>query len=81
MKETSSVVGVAWVAGAVLCGIGLFCMQSLVYGPRGLNLDFFNLVPWLLTLPIPLAVALANVGTIAWMLHRLDPVSIIERRS
>jgi ABC-type lipoprotein release transport system permease subunit len=79
-KETGSVVGVAWVVGAVLCGIGLLGMQSLVYGPRGLTLDFFSPTPWLLTLPIPLAVALAGAGTIAWMLFKLDPVCIIERR-
>ncbi|RLC81379.1 MAG: hypothetical protein DRJ03_20225, partial [Chloroflexi bacterium] len=80
MKETGSVVGVAWIVGAALCGIGLLGMQSLVYGPRGLTLDFFSLVPWLLTMPLPLAVALASVGTIAWMLYRLDPVAVIERR-
>jgi ABC-type antimicrobial peptide transport system permease subunit len=80
IKETGSVVGVAWVVGAVLCGIGLLGMQNLVYGPRGLTLDFFSLAPWLLTMPLPLAVALASVGTIAWMLHRLDPVAVIERR-
>jgi ABC-type antimicrobial peptide transport system permease subunit len=80
MKETGSVVGVAWVVGAVLCGIGLLGMQSLVYAPRGLTLGFFNPAPWLLTIPVPLAVALASVGTIGWMLSRLDPVAIIERR-
>jgi len=80
-KETGSVVGIAWVVGAALCGVGLLGMQSLVYGPRGLTLDFFSPTPWLLTLPIPLAVIAASVGTIALMLSRLDPVSIIERRS
>ncbi|MCP4536177.1 MAG: hypothetical protein GY832_03435, partial [Chloroflexi bacterium] len=80
MKETGSTVGVAWVVGAALCGIGLLAMQNLVYGPRGLTLDFFSLVPWLLTMPLPLAVALASVGTIGWMLYKLDPVAIIERR-
>jgi ABC-type antimicrobial peptide transport system permease subunit len=80
MKETGSVVGVAWVVGVVLCGVGLLGMQNLVYGPRGLSLDFFSLAPWLLTMPLPLTVALASVGTIAWMLHKLDPVAIIERR-
>ena len=81
MKETGSVIGVAWVVGAALCGIGLLSMQSLVYGPRGLTLDFFSLAPWLLTVPLPLAVVAASAGTIAWTLSRLDPVSIIERRS
>jgi ABC-type antimicrobial peptide transport system permease subunit len=79
-KETGGVIGVAWIASAALCGIGLLGMQTLVYGPRGLTLDFFSLAPWLLTTPLPLAVALASVGTIAWMLSRLDPVAVIERR-
>jgi len=80
MKETGSVVGVAWAIGAVLCGIGLLGMQSLVYASRGLTLGFFKPAPWLLTIPVPLAVALASVGTIGWMLSRLDPVAVIERR-
>ncbi len=80
MKETGSVVGVAWIVGAALCALGLLGMQSLVYGPRGLTIDFFNLAPWLLTLPVPLAVTVVGAGTIGWMLFRLDPVSIIERR-
>jgi hypothetical protein len=80
MRETGSVVGAAWVAGAALCALGLLGMQNLVYGPRGLNMDFFALAPWLLTLPIPLAVVTASVGTIGWMLKRLDPVSVIEGR-
>jgi len=80
MKETGSVIGVSWVVGAALCALGLLGMQNLVYAPRGLTLDFFSLAPWLLTLPVPLAVALASVGTVGWMLYRLDAVSIVERR-
>jgi len=80
MKETGSVAGIAWVVGAVLCGIGLLGVQSFVYGPRGLTVDFFSLSPWLLTLPLPLTVIAASAGVVAWMLIRLDPVSIVERR-
>jgi hypothetical protein len=64
----------------VLCGNGLLAMQSLVYAPRGLTLDFFSPTPWLLTLPIPLAVVVASAGTISRMLRKLDPVSTIEGR-
>jgi putative ABC transport system permease protein len=80
VKETSSVLGIAWVVGAVLCGIGLLAMQSLFYGPRGLTLDFFSLTPWLLTMSLPITVVLVSAGTIARTLSKLDPVSIIERR-
>jgi len=80
MKETGSVITVAWLAGAVICCIGLICVQALVYAPKGLNLNFFNPVPWALTFPIPLAVIVVGTGTIARMLSRLDPVAIVERR-
>jgi ABC-type antimicrobial peptide transport system permease subunit len=80
LKETFSMVGVAWVFGVILCGISLVSMQNLIYNPRGLNINYFIPTPWLLTLPIPLAVILASVLTIVRMLNKLDPVAVIERR-
>jgi ABC-type lipoprotein release transport system permease subunit len=80
MKETGSVITVAWLAGAVICCIGLICFQALVYAPKGLSLNFSNPVPWMLTFPIPLAVVAVGTGTIARMLRKLDPVAVIERR-
>jgi ABC-type lipoprotein release transport system permease subunit len=80
LKETGSVVAIAWLIGAAVCVAGLAYAQANVYAPMGLSLDFFNPAPWLFTLPIPLAVVAASVGTIARMLSRLDPVSVIERR-
>jgi ABC-type lipoprotein release transport system permease subunit len=79
-KETMTTVGLAWCVGAVLCGIIVLSLQTSLYAPRGLNLDFFNPAPWLFTLPIPIAVVVASAGPVAWMLTRLDPVAIIERR-
>lgn len=80
MKETGSTAAIAWLTGAAVCVAGLGAMQALVYAPRGLSLRFFDITPWLFTLPIPLAVVLVSAGTIAWMLRRLDPVLIIEGR-
>jgi ABC-type antimicrobial peptide transport system permease subunit len=80
MKETGSVVTVAWLAGAAICCIGLICFQVLVFAPKGLRLNFFSPVPWLLTFPIPLAVVAVGAGTIARTLRRLDPVAVVERR-
>jgi hypothetical protein len=80
VKETGSVVAVAWLIGAAVCVVSLIGAQAVVYAPRGLSLDLLNLVPWMFTLPIPLAVIVGGAGTVARMLFRLDPVAVIERR-
>jgi hypothetical protein len=80
MKETGSVITIAWLVGAVICCIGLICFQALVFAPKGLSLNFFNLTPWVLTFPVPIAVVAVGTGTIARTLRRLDPVAVIERR-
>jgi ABC-type lipoprotein release transport system permease subunit len=80
MKETGSMLSIAWIIGALVCVGGLLAVQNLVYGPRSLSIDFFNLMPWLLTMSLPLTVVLISTGTIAWMLSKLDAVSIVERR-
>jgi ABC-type lipoprotein release transport system permease subunit len=81
VRETVSVVGLAWLMGAAVCMTGLILAQVNIYAPRGMSLDFSNPAPWLFTLPIPLAVIAASTGVVAWTLSRLDAVSIIERRS
>lgn len=80
LQETGSMAVLAWLIGAGLCGAGLLIMQTLLYTPRGLTLDFFNLGPWLFTTPLPLSIVLASAVTIAWMLRKLDPVLVIEGR-
>jgi predicted lysophospholipase L1 biosynthesis ABC-type transport system permease subunit len=80
VKETGSAVAVAWLIGAAVCVTGLVVAQETLYAPRGLSLDFFDLVPWLLTLPLPLAIIVVGAGTVARTLGRLDPVAVVERR-
>jgi ABC-type lipoprotein release transport system permease subunit len=80
MRETVSLVALAWLIGAAACVIGLIYAQANVYTPVGLNMNLLNLTPWLFTLPIPLAVVAATAGTIARTLSKLDPVAVIERR-
>jgi ABC-type antimicrobial peptide transport system permease subunit len=80
MKESISIIMAAWLIGAVLCGIGLVIMQYSLYIPKGLSLNLLNPAPWLFTIPMPLAVITVSLGLVIWMLSRLDPVAIIERR-
>ncbi len=79
-RETLFTTTVAWLAGAALCvGVTLY-LQLAIYAPIGLSLDLTSIAPWLFTLPIPIAVSAASVGTIGWMLRRLDAVAVIEGR-
>jgi ABC-type antimicrobial peptide transport system permease subunit len=78
--ETAFTTGMAWGLSAILFLVGLLYLQLRVFQPLGLRLNFFNLTPWLFTLPIPVAVLAASSITIAWTLSKLDPVSIVERR-
>lgn len=80
VRESVGIAGAAWLFGAACCLALLLGAHTIVYAPRGMSLDLTNTVPWLFTLPIPLAVVVASAGTIAWMLSRLDPVAVIERR-
>jgi len=80
MRETLFTTGAAWLVGMLGCILILLCLQYGVYTSAGLRLNFFNPTPWLFTLPIPVAVLAVTSGTISWMLSRLDPVSIVERR-
>jgi len=80
VRETGGVVAIGWLAGAAICLVGLTGAQMVVYAPKGLRLDLVNLLPWLFTLPIPLAVIGVGAATISRMLYRLDPVAVIERR-
>ena len=80
VRETLFTTGAAWLVSVLGCAVILLCLQYGVFAPAGLRLNFFNPTPWLYTLPVPVAVLVVSAGAIGWMLSRLDPVAIIERR-
>lgn len=80
LRETGGTVLLAWLLGAAFCILGLLLIQALIYTPLGLHTDFSNTLPWLFTLPIPLAVVLVSTAAIGRMLSKLDPIAVVERR-
>ena len=80
IKETAGLVAGGWLVGALVCLAGLLYAQTNVYAPAGLSVNLRSSLPWLFTLPIPVAVLVASTSAVAQLLSRLDPVSIIERR-
>jgi hypothetical protein len=80
LRELLFIASAAWLAGMTGCIVILLFLQQGVFASIGLQLDFFNPTPWLSTLPIPAMVLAIGALAAAWMLSRLDPVAIIERR-
>ena len=79
--ESLGVTVAAWVLGVGLGVAVLSWFDMSFMQPHGLLMNIFDWnVLALHTLPIPLMVFLFGMGTVAWQLLRLDPISIIERR-
>ncbi len=71
----------AWIIGVGLGVAVLSWFNTSFMLPHGLLMNIFDWnVLALHTLPIPLMVFLFGMGTVAWQLLRLDPITIIERR-
>jgi len=79
--ESFGVTLAAWIIGVGL-GIAVLSWFNMTFiVPHGLLMNIFDWnVLALHTLPIPLMVFAFGMGTVAWQLLRLDPISIIERR-
>jgi hypothetical protein len=79
--ESLGVTIAAWLLGVGL-GVAVLSWFNMTFMlPHGLLMNIFDWnVLALHTLPIPLMVFLFGMGTVAWQLLRLDPISIIERR-
>ena len=79
--ESLGVTAAAWLLGMGLGIAVLSWFNTIFIVPHGLLMNVFD---WNLlithTLPIPLMVFVFGMGTVAWQLLRLDPISIIERR-
>jgi ABC-type antimicrobial peptide transport system permease subunit len=80
-RETFYTTGAAWLISMLGCICIVFFLQQGLFASIGLRLNFFNPTPWMFTLPIPIAVLMVNVVSTLWMFSRLDPISIIERRT
>jgi ABC-type antimicrobial peptide transport system permease subunit len=79
--ESFGVTLAAWTIGVGLGVAVLSWFNATFIVPHGLLMNIFDWnVLALHTLPIPLMVFAFGMGTVAWQLLRLDPISIIERR-
>ncbi|MCG9894942.1 MAG: ABC transporter permease, partial [Fimbriimonadaceae bacterium] len=80
MVETVILVSVGWVLG-VLCAFGmLHVIKARLMDPNAFMLDPADLVAYLYTIPVPLAILAASVIGLWRSFRRFDPISVVERR-
>ena len=80
LAETALLNAFGWLLGAASTALLMRFLGASVFRARGLFLDPFDLDAYAHTIPVPLCITLFSVGTIAYRLLKLDPVTIIERR-
>jgi ABC-type antimicrobial peptide transport system permease subunit len=80
IAETALLTVIGWAMGAVVTVVFLSLFKTTVFEPRGLIIDPRDWYAYQWTIPIPFAITLFAVTTIAYRLMKLDPVTIIERR-
>ncbi len=78
--ETGALVIVSWISGLLLTVVVMRLLDVYYMAPRGLILARINELALLYTLPTPLLVGIASLGTVLYRLYRLDPIEIMERR-
>ena len=78
--ETGTLVLLAWVGGIGVTALGIKILDVVYMTPHGLVLAPIARDALLYTLPTPILVGFASLGTVLTRLYRLDPIEIMERR-
>lgn len=81
VRETLLTSGAAWLVAVFWGAVILVGVQFGLFVPAGVEFNFFNPLPWLYTLPVPVAVLAVSAGAVGRALSRLDPVALIEGRA
>lgn len=78
--ETGSLVVAGWLGGLLLSALAFRLLDVFYMAPNGLVLAGISTMAILYTLPTPILVGVASLGTVLFRLYRLDPIEIMERR-
>ena len=78
--ESGALVIAGWIGGLLLSLLIFRCLNVFYMKPNGLVLSGINQMALMYTLPTPIIVGVASLGTVLFRLYRLDPIEIMERR-
>lgn len=79
--ESSVTAIVAWALGMALGFLFLDIYDRFVLAPKAILIHTLDPYPIALASVLPLVAALASAAILAWRLHRMDPVAVIQRRN
>jgi len=80
MIESGALVLIGWLGGLFLSAMIFRLLDYYYMSPNGLVLADINMSAILYTLPTPIIVGVASLGTVLIRLYTLDPIEIMERR-
>jgi hypothetical protein len=78
--ESGVLVVFGWLFGLALTWLIFRVLDVSFMKPRGLILSGLNRTALLYTLPAPILVGIASLGTVLFRLYKLDPIEIMERK-
>ena len=78
--ETTVTALLGWGAGLALGVAVVATYDALVLAPKALVMDVIDPRPFLFSLMVPVLSALVSTVAVAVRLHRMDPVTVIQRR-
>lgn len=78
--ESGSLVLLSWLLGVAMTALFIYLVDIFYIRPNGLVVSALGFDALLFTLPTPIFVGLASLGTVLFRLYRLDPIEIMERR-
>ena len=78
--ETTATALMGWVVGLALGVAVVATYDALVLAPKALVMDVIDPRPFFWSLMVPVLSALVSTVAVALKLHRMDPVTVIQRR-
>ncbi len=78
--ESVAVVVLGWMFGVILANIMLRVVNATLMESKAYSLDVYDAVAYKYTIPLPFAILIVALATVALRFRNFDPVGVVERR-
>ncbi len=78
--ETTAFIVVGWVLGVISAYAMLRIVKAVLMDPNSFALDPLDRAAYLYSIPVPVAIFVVSLATLAVTFRKFDPVGVVERR-